>query len=102
MSPRSLRMRTLSDHPGWKPLVFVLAGSYQEFRYAQMHGFVPMHAIHIRGEHHLMGYERGTAQLVKYGTWDERPYKDIAPILDVCRSRHMQEVPALETPPYWD
>lgn len=95
-------MRTLSEHPGWKPYVFVLAGSYAEFRYAQIHGFVPMSAIHITSWERLQGLDLGTSQLVKYGTWDERPYKDIAPILDLCQSRNLQEVPALTESPYWD
>lgn len=92
----------MTEHPGWKDLVFVLAGSYSEFVYARDQGRVPWNAIHIRGVHHLMGIGRDSAQLVKYGTWDERPYKDIAPIISVCRSRHMEEVPALTHSPYWD
>jgi hypothetical protein len=89
------------NHPGWGPVVLVLAGSYAEFRYARDHRYIPEHAIHITSEYRLMGYERGLAQLVKYGTWDERPYKDIEPILSLCRSRHMREVPPMTEAEAW-
>lgn len=88
-------------HPGFRRYVFVLAGSYQEFLYAKTHGFVPVNAVHVTSEARLMGVSRGSADLVKYGTWDERPYKDIAPVLDVCRSRGMREIPPLPESPNW-
>jgi len=91
----------LSEHPGFSERVFVLAGSYSEYVYYKANRAVPHNSIHITHWSKLMGIERGTADLVKVGTWDERPYRDIVEILDICRSRQMREVPPLREVTAW-